>query len=102
MIPFVIALNCAIAVLGFWLAWQIWRIKQVLTTATVVLTAWERQTRQVLNPETLPHNIGKGQQATVTLRNRYHRFQQQVHQLEKIFSISLVGLRLFSRHRRRR
>lgn len=104
MIQLVTGLNIAIACCGFYVAWRIWSIKQTLATVVAMLTIWEQNTHQVLNPETTPALILRGQQGTASLRVRYARFNYQLKQLRRLFSIVLVGLRLLGGkgHRQRK
>jgi hypothetical protein len=95
VIQLVISLNIAIALFGFYLAWRIWRVKRVLTAATVALTAWERNTHRALNPDITPALILRGQIATASLRDRYARLEKQLYQLQRIFSLASLGLRLW-------
>lgn len=102
LIAFVIGLNIAIALLGFYLTWRIWQVKRALTATTVVLTAWERQTHEALDPSHTPEMILRGQQAAAFTRQRYVRLQQQIHQLQRIFMIALLVLRTTQRFRKGR
>lgn len=102
MIQLVIVINIAIALLGFYVAWRIWLVKQALATAASVLASWERNTHWALNPERTPDLILRGQQATASLREGYARLEYQMQQLQKIFAIALIGLRLLQRGGRRR
>ena len=102
MIQLVIGINIAIALFGFYIAWRIWLVKRALTTAAIALTAWERNTHRVLNPERTPDRLLRGQRATASLREKYVRLDYQLQQLRKIFAIALIGLRLLQRRGRPR
>ena len=97
MIQLVIGLNVAIALLGFGLAWRIWRIKRTLTSATVVVAAWERHVHRLIDPQTAPALILQGQRVTASTRQRYLQLQRQLQQLQRIFSIALMILRFWPR-----
>ncbi|MGD1943982.1 MAG: hypothetical protein ACFB0G_22020 [Leptolyngbyaceae cyanobacterium] len=101
MIQLVIGLNVAIALLGFGLAWRIWRLKRTLTSASVVITAWERHVHRLLDPQIAPALILQGQRATASTRQRYFQLQRQLQQLQRIFSIALMILRFWPRGPRR-
>ena len=94
MIKLVIGMNIAIALCGFYLAWRIWQVKRELTSITVALTAWESHIHRALNPDATPKLILRGQQAMVSARERYARLLAQVHQLQRIFLITLRVLRV--------
>lgn len=98
----VIALNVVIALMGFYLAWRIWQVKQVLSVTVRNLTVWERSTHRVLNPEVTPQNILMGRSGIAALRSHYAQLQQQIEQLQRILGVVLVGLRLLQPKRRRR
>lgn len=102
MIKFVIGLNIAIALFGFYLAWRIWRVKQVLTLATVALTSWERSLHQALSTDNLPTSLLQTRQATALTRKRYARLLAQLQQLQRIFAITLLIMRVAQRGAKQR
>lgn len=67
-------------------------------SVTVVLTSWERNTHRVLNPNRTPDWILQGQQATVSARQKYADLEKQLQQLQQIFSVALIGVRLLRSH----
>lgn len=97
MIKLVIGLNIAIALFGFYLAWRIWRVKRVLTSATVALTSWERSLHQALNTDNLPTSLLQTRRATALTRKRYARLLAQLQQLQRIFAIALLVMRVVQR-----
>ena len=101
MIQLVIGLNVAIALLGFGLAWRIWRLKRTLTSASVVIDAWERHVQCLLDSQTTPALILQGQRATASTRQRYFQLQRQLQQLQRIFAIALMILRFWPQGSRR-
>ncbi|MGF1458000.1 MAG: hypothetical protein ACFBSG_03140 [Leptolyngbyaceae cyanobacterium] len=92
MIQLVIALNVAIALLGFLLAWRLWRLRCVLAATTVALESWERQTRVALSPDQSLADLRQSQAAMASVHQRYRRLQRQLKQLQTIF---ITVLRLF-------
>jgi hypothetical protein len=99
MIPLVIGLNVAIALVGFVLAWRLWQLKQTLTSATVALDTLERETRVALSPDQAPAQLAEGREAIVFARTRYRRLRQQLQQLQQIFGTAAMVLRLVRRVR---
>ena len=98
---FVIGLNSAIALIGFYLAWRIWQAKRALTAATVMLDAWERDVRLAIHPPNEGADIIlEGRKKIAETRSKYARFREQVQQLQQIFWVTLWGLRLMQQARR--
>ncbi|RZM79181.1 hypothetical protein [Leptolyngbya iicbica] len=99
MIQLVIGLNVAIALMGFVLAWRLWRLKQTLTSATVALDSLEQEARGALSPDQAPAQLAEGRDAIVLARTRYRRLRQQLQQLQQIFGTVVVVLRWVRRVR---
>ncbi|MEM1310829.1 MAG: hypothetical protein AAGF98_15285 [Cyanobacteria bacterium P01_H01_bin.153] len=90
----VIGVNIAIAVLGFFVAWRLWKLKRTLTSATVALDSLERQTRLTLDAKSVLTQLQQGREAVVLTRTRYRQLQQQLHQLQQIFATTVIMVRL--------
>jgi hypothetical protein len=101
VIAFVIGLNVTFALFGFYVAWRLWQIKQALAAAADAVLQWEYNTHRGLNPEVTPKAILLGQQGTAALRQRYASVQRQLQQLQRIFAVFLMGLRVLQPLRRR-
>ncbi len=101
VVQFVIGVNCAIALFGFFVAWRIWQIKRALTQATIALTAWEQTVHRALNPDLLPPYLLQGQHATAELRDRYARLHAQLQQLNRIFSLARIAFKVLPLPHRR-
>jgi hypothetical protein len=97
VIKFVIGLNIAIALLGFYVAWRIWHVRRELTSITVALSTWESRLHQALGPEAVPKLMLHNQQAIALTRQRYTRLLTQMHQLQRIFTLALMALRLWQK-----
>lgn len=99
VIQLVIALNVAIALVGFWLAWRLWQLRQTLTSATVALDTLEQATRSALGPDQASAQLLEGRDALVLVRTRYRRMRQQLQQLQQIFAATATILRFVRRVR---
>jgi len=99
VIALVIGLNLAIALLGFFVAWRLWRLKRTLTAATVALTTLEQEARLALRPDQTPAQLLQGRDAIALTRTRYRRLQRQLRQLRQIFATTVMILRLVRRGR---
>jgi len=97
LIPLVIGVNLAIALLGFWVAWRLWRLRRTLTAATVVLTALEQEAQLALSSDQAAAQILQGRDAIVLTRTRYQRMQRQLRQLRQILGMTAIMLRLVRR-----
>ncbi|NEO27203.1 MAG: hypothetical protein F6K03_09980 [Kamptonema sp. SIO4C4] len=89
MLVVVVVLNCAIALLNFYLAWKIWRWRRAIGRAATVLARVERRVHRVLSPA--PGYIDRGQRGTASLRRRYAILTRQLQHLQQILQV----LRLF-------
>ncbi|MEM6838220.1 MAG: hypothetical protein AAF609_15355 [Cyanobacteria bacterium P01_C01_bin.120] len=94
MVQLVIGANVAIATLGFFVAWRLWQLRATLTSATVALDSLERQTRLALAPENTPTQLQQGREAILLTRTRYRQMQEQLQQLQKIFTAAVTAMRL--------
>jgi hypothetical protein len=101
----VVSLNILIALLGFYVAWRLWRLKISLSGVADALLRWEQNARHSLDPATTPAAILTGQQKTASLRYQYAQLQVQVHrvrQVLKLLSFVPVVSRWMGRVNRRR
>ena len=101
MIQLVIGINVAIALVGFGVAWRLWRLKQTLVSATVALDTLEQEARTALSPDQAPAQLAAGREAIAFARTRYRRLRQQLQQLQQIFGTAVMVLRWVQRVRPR-
>lgn len=78
----ILIFNLLLAMLGFWLAWQIWQWRQALANAADVLLEAERITHEVLNEA--PIAITAGQTETHQLRQSYRQLTTQYRQVQRV------------------
>ncbi|MEB3267006.1 MAG: hypothetical protein VKJ09_00540 [Leptolyngbya sp.] len=92
-----VALNGAIALAGFYLAWQLWQVRNTLAEVADTVLEWERNTHGVLDPAVTPPAILQGQTGTATVRAQYARLQGQLRQAQRILGLIGLGGQLWRR-----
>jgi hypothetical protein len=97
MITLVVIFNTLLALVNFYIAWRVWKIRRVLAGATKAILAADRNTYNVLHPA--PLAIAKGQKGTLALRNQYGKLQTQLQQLVQILALIRLGLGVLGRRR---
>lgn len=102
VIAVVIGLNVVLALLGFYVAWRLWCLQRTLSNVADTVLEWERNTHRTLDPAVTPGNIYQGQQGVAQLRQRYARLLEQLHQLQRLLSVVLIGWRVVRSKRWRR
>jgi len=101
----VVSLNILIALLGFYVAWRLWRLKISLGGVADALVRWEQKARHSLDPAVTPAALLTGQQKTASLRYQYAQLQiqvQRVRQILRLLSFVPVVSRRIQRVSRRR
>ncbi|MCL1468981.1 hypothetical protein [Argonema galeatum] len=90
MVTVVVVLNTLIALINFYIAWRIWKLRRVVANAAKGILAAERSTYKVLHGA--PNAISKGQTGVSAVRSRYQLLELQLKQLQQILGLlSLVG-----------
>ncbi|MCU0515963.1 MAG: hypothetical protein MUC60_03685 [Oscillatoria sp. Prado101] len=89
MLAAVLVLNALIALLCFYVAWQLWKVRRVLARVADTLIAVERRTSAVLRYG--PNAIGRGQQGTRRLRQQYRQLEEQLQQAKQVFQLLRLG-----------
>jgi hypothetical protein len=101
MVQLVVGINLIIALVGFYVAWRIWQVRQSLASTTVALIALERSINGVDTMAQTTTVLDRSQRAMALTRYRYHKLQTQLRQLHRIFGVAVVVLRLWRRGIRR-
>lgn len=90
MVTVVVVLNTFIALINFYIAWRVWKIRRVVAGAAKAILAAERSTYKVLHGA--PNAISKGQTGVSAVRSRYQQLELQIQQVQQIVALlSLVG-----------
>lgn len=100
MLTLVIVFNVLLALLCWVAAWQVWRLRRILSRVANTLTAAERRTDSVL--QSAPRFVLKGQTGSEALRLRYQQLEQQLQQVQQVLSLCQWGLALVRRPVNRR
>lgn len=88
MVTVVIVINVLIALFGFYIAWQVWRLRQALSQATDALIVAERNTYQVLHRA--PEAILRKQLSAQELRRTYQQLEPKFRQARQ--ALALISL----------
>lgn len=100
MLTVVLIINASIALFCFYLAWHLWRFRQVLTRVARLLFEVDRHTDRVLHDA--PQAIGIGQIGTRQLGYRYRLLECYLLRLQKILVLLNGGKRIWQRRGSRR
>lgn len=95
MLTAVLIMNASIALLGFYLAWHLWRFRQILARVADILLAVDRSTDQVLH--SAPQAILTGQLGTRQLDYRYKLLEFYLQRVQKILALVNGGRRIWQR-----
>jgi hypothetical protein len=87
MLIAILILNGLLALMGFAIAWQLWRWRDALATAADALWEAERVTHEVLNEA--PTAIDGGQLAAQRLHQSHRQLAAQTRQIQSV--LGLVG-----------
>jgi hypothetical protein len=88
MLIAVIVLNLALATYGFYLTWQMWKLRQAFSRAADVLILAEQNTHRVLYGA--PGAIERRQLGAQRLRQTYRQLEPQVRQAQQ--ALALLGM----------
>jgi len=87
MMAAIVCLNLLLALTGFYLAWRLWHLRQVLTRTTGALHQWQREVQLALVPVPVTAHL-----EVAFLRRQYRRLQQQLHLLRLVWHV-LTGVK---------
>ncbi|MGB3237022.1 MAG: hypothetical protein WBB29_01930 [Geitlerinemataceae cyanobacterium] len=100
MLTAVLIVNASIALFGFYLAWHLWRFRQILVRVARLLFEVDRNTDRVLHDA--PKAIGIGQIGTRQLGDRYRLLECYLLRLQTILALLNGGKRIWQRRGFRR
>ena len=95
MVTVVVIINTLIALINFYIAWRVWKLRRVLAGAAKAILAAERNTYNVLH--VAPGAIAKGQKGSKALGNQYRRLDIQFQRLVQLLSLSGLLQRTWQR-----
>jgi hypothetical protein len=85
MVTVVVIFNLLISLLGFYIAWRIWKLRRVLGAAADIVARAERSTYQVLHGA--PQAISKGQIGVHGLKKRYQQLEFQLQRVQRVLMV---------------
>jgi hypothetical protein len=100
MLTAVLIINISIALFGFYLAWHLWRFRQILARVAQILFEVERSTDRVLH--SAPREILSGQLGTRQLGYRYQLLEFYLQRVRTILVSIDRGRRIWQRRGSRR
>jgi hypothetical protein len=96
MVTVVVILNTLIAVVNFYIAWRVWKLRRQLAGATKAILAADRNTYNVLH--VAPGAIAKGQKGSNALGQNYRRLEIQLQSLRQLLALSGLLQRTWQRN----
>lgn len=100
MLTAVVVINLILSLLGFYVAWQLWCLRQVFLQAEQNILTAERNTYNVLHGA--PDYIVVGQRGTNALRHQYRHLERQLEQLQSVLGLLSFGTSLWRRRQKKR
>lgn len=89
MVVFVVTVNVLIALINFYLAWRIWKLRLSIAAVADTLNQVERKIYNIFNPA--PKKISIGRVGTSNIRKKYRQLETQLLRLQQVFTLlSLV------------
>lgn len=85
MVILVVTVNILIALINFYLAWRIWKLRLSIAAVTDTLNSVERKIYNIFNPA--PKKISVGRVGTSNLRKRYRQLETQLLRLQQVFTL---------------
>jgi hypothetical protein len=95
MVTLVVIINTLISLLLLYVAWRVWKLKQLLGIVADRLAAYERCSHALLY--VAPETISTAQQNIYNLRQRNQRLEVQIQQVRQIVSLLLLGRQVWRR-----
>jgi chromosome condensin MukBEF ATPase and DNA-binding subunit MukB len=96
MVTLVVIINTIISLILLYVAWRVWKLKQVLASVANNLTAYERATYAALH--NTPEAIYSSQEKIHNLRQGNQNLQLQLQQVRQIISLLLLGQQTWRRY----
>jgi ribosomal protein S18 acetylase RimI-like enzyme len=93
MLIAVIVLNLALALYGFYLTWQMWRLRQAFSRAADALVVAEQQAYQVLYGA--PAALERPQESAQQLRQTYRQLMPKIRQAQQAYALLGMGRSTF-------
>ncbi|MBP0018787.1 MAG: hypothetical protein J7647_14725 [Cyanobacteria bacterium SBLK] len=95
MLIFVIVFNCLLAIINFYIAWKILRLRKTLANATQTLISLDRTLYNALHPT--PHYIYIAQKGAANLRDRYGNLEGQLQKVQRLLNLLNLILKIWTK-----
>ncbi len=95
MVTLVVIINTLLSIILLYVAWRVWKIKEVFASIANKFTDWERGAYNGLNPT--PDKIYSGQQSIYQLRQKNRSLKLQIEKAQQIMGLLLVGRQIWRR-----
>ena len=95
MVILVVAINTLISLVLFYVAWRVWKLKQLLRIITDRLSYYESCSHTLLYAA--PEKISSAQQSIYNLRQKNQRLEVQIQQIRQIVSLLFFGRQIWRR-----
>jgi hypothetical protein len=96
MLTFVVLTNTLISLTLLYIAWRLRKIKQRVARIADFFTAAEKRTHLLLIQA--PQTLSEGQQNIYQLRHRHQLLKLQIQQVRQVFSLLVMGQRVWLRY----
>jgi hypothetical protein len=95
MLTVVVVLNTLIALICFYVAWQIVKLRRKLAKIADTLTSAEKSTHSVLSRS--PERISKGERGIHRLTERYQQLEPQWQKIQQVLTLIRLGQKVWQR-----
>ncbi len=95
MVMIVVVIDTLISLILFFVAWRVWKLKQIIGRIADKLTVYERNTSAALYKT--PENIYIGQRNIQNLRQGNQGLQVKIQQVRQIVGLLFLGRRVWGR-----
>ncbi|WP_341525522.1 hypothetical protein WKK05_23435 [Nostoc sp. UHCC 0302] len=95
MVTVVVLINIFISLILLYVAWRVWKLKQIIGQIADKLTVYERNTHAALY--NAPDNIYTAQENINNLRQGNQRLEVQIQQVRQIVNLLFLGRTIWGR-----
>ena len=93
MLIFVISFNCILALINFYIAWKILRLRKTIAGATKTLISLDCTLYNALHPA--PRYIYMARTGSANLRDRYSKLEKQLQKAQKLLNLLKLILKVW-------
>lgn len=93
MVTIVIIINTLIALINFYIAWRVWKLRPVIANAAKAILAADRNTHNVLYGAPIP--ITQGKKGIAALRKQHQGLVIKLQQFKQVLLLLGFGQRIW-------